>query len=266
MAAFFVLLLAIVGCAGAPAPPVRMDTAGVAAEANYEDMAVVLAKATDEKGFLDFGEMKKQAARLEAQLKRLAVTGPTATPALFPTPQARLAYWYNARTAWAIKLSLDADCPRDSLAPARLEERGFALDGRQMTLDQIDAGLLRDFDWREAAAAPCVRLHRPRLPRKPFTPDDVKAEALARLKEYLADGDRFVIDVDNRTIVYPPALWGLRGRLTEDYGRQYHAQGATLNTALLPYAGRIGELRLQSAIGYAEACDSRDGPLACLRH
>jgi hypothetical protein len=262
----FAFMVLFAGCAGAPVPPVRLDTAGVAPAANYEDLAFVLTTATNDKGYLDYDVLKNDANRLEAQLKRLAVTGPTATPALFPTYESRLAYWYNARAAWAIRLALDADCPRDSLAPARLEERGFPLDGRGMTLDQIDALLLRSFDWREAAAAPCVRLHRPRLPRKPFAPDDVKADAIARLKEYLADDDRFVIDVDSKTIFYPPALWAVRGRLIEEYGRQYHTQGTTLNTALLPYAGRIGELRLQSAIGYAEACDSRDGPLACLKH
>jgi hypothetical protein len=267
MAVFFVLVLAFAGCAGSPVLPVRLDTAGVAPAANYEDLAFVLAKATNDKGYLDYDELKSDANRLEAQLKRLAVAGPTATPALFPTYESRLAYWYNARAAWAIKLALDADCPRDSLAPARLEERGFPLDGRGMTLDQIDALLLGNFDWREAAAAPCVRLHRPRLPQKPFAPEGVKADAALRLKEYLADDDRFIIDVDSKTIFYPPALWAARGRLKEEsYGGWAGAHGVTLNTTLLPYAGRIGELRLQSAIGYAEACDSRDGPLACQRH
>jgi hypothetical protein len=249
-----------------PVSPVHLDTAGVTPAVNYEDLAFVLAKATNDKGYLDYDELKNDANRLEAQLKLLAVAGPTATPALVPTAESRLAYWYNARTAWAIRLALDADCPRDSLAPSRLEERGFPLDGRQMTLDQIDALLLRDFDWREAAAAPCIRLHRPRLPRKPFEPESVKADAVARLQEYLADEERFIIDVDKKTIFYPPVLWASRGRLIESYGRWCGTGGLTLNTTLLPYAGRIGELRLQSAIGYAETSDSRDGPLACGKH
>jgi len=266
LAAIAVVALAMGGCTAAPVQPVRLDLAGAAADANYDNLAFVLAKATNDQGYVDYDDLKKHAARLEAQLKRLAVCGPMATPALYPSPGARLAYWYNARTAWAIKLAFDANCPRDSLAPSRLEERPFPLDGRPMTLDALDAIILRDHGWQAAVGAPCIRLHRSRLPARPFSPLDVEAVVPRRFLEYLGDRDRFVIDVERRTIFYPPVLWSVRGRLIEEHGRTYRTEGATLNTAFLPFVRGVAALRLQDATGYAEAEGSRDGPLACLRH
>lgn len=258
---------AFAGCAPAPVPPVRLDLTGVTAtDANCDDLAFVLVKATSDAGYVDYDELKKHSARLEAQLKRFAVTGPTATPALFPKPADRLAYWYNARAAWAIKLAFDANCPRESLAHSRLEERPLPLDGRQLTLDAIDAIILRDHGWQAAVAAPCIRLHRARLPARPFSPLDAEAVAPRRLLEFLADRDRFVIDIEKQTIFCPPVLWSVRGRLIEEHNRTYRTEGATLNTALLPFVHGVAELRLQNATGYAEAEGSRDGPLTCLKH
>lgn len=259
----------LAGCADqqqpAAAPPVRLETAGVAPDANCDGLAVVLDQATNDKGHVDFDELKKHAPRLEAQLKRFAVTGPTATPALYATPADRLAYWYNARAAWALRLALDANCPQD-LSPSRLEERGFPLDGRTMSLDAIDELLQKEFGWREAAAAPCIRAHRARLPREPFSPGAVQAEVPRRLNDFLADRERFVIDVTTQTILFPPAIWSQRQRIAGDYCREFRTEAATLNTALLPHVKGLAELRLQSAIGYAEAPEPREGPLACLRH
>ena len=256
----------LAGCAAAPVQPVRLDTSGVRPDVNFADLAFILENATDEKGFLDYEALKKHAGRLDAQLKALAVSGPTASPGLYPTPEARLAYWYNARAAWAIKLAFDANCPRGGLARACLEERPFPLDGRRMTLDTIDAVLAGEADWRIPAAAPCVRLHRPRLPRQPFEGNTVLCESHRRFEEFLADRSRFIIDVGSRTILFPPALWALRGRLIGDYDREYRTQGATLNTALLRFVSGLAEFRLQNAIGYAEAPEPPGGPLACLRY
>jgi hypothetical protein len=255
--------LALAGCASVQ--PVRLDLCGSAGDANTDALAAVLSECTNKAGYIDCGELKRRKPLLDACLKRLAVTGPAAAPSLYPTPDARLAYWYNARAAWAMRLALDANCPRKALAPARLEERPFPLDGRQMTLDAIDAIILRDYGWQAAVAAPCVRLRRARLPARPFAARDVRPAVERRLQEYLADRDRFVIDVAGRDILFPPVLWGVRERLVAEHEQAFHTRGSTLNTALLPFASGVGSLRLQDATGYAEKSDSRDGPLACLR-
>jgi len=242
----------VAGCKP-PVEPIALDVAGATPEVSYDDLAAVLKVAfgddKDKRGFLVGDELKRVSDRLDAQLKRLAITGPTVTPALLPAPADRLAYWYNARTAWAIKLVLLAECPR-ALPRRLLETRPFPLDGRTMTLEQIDAILAEDADWRVAVAAPSVRRHRARLPAAPFSPKTVRDGIANRFHEYVADYERFIIDVERRQIVCHPLLWRVRERLIAEHHRKYRTEGATLTTALLPYVTGSGRRRLQDAIGY----------------
>ena len=94
-------------------------------------------------------------AKLDRQLALFAKIGPTTAPKRFSTPDERLAYWYNARAAWAIKLAMLKDCPEE-LSGAEFEERTFPPDGRRMTLADIDRALSREADWRIVTAAPCT--------------------------------------------------------------------------------------------------------------
>ena len=54
---------------------------------------------------------EKTEGLLDRQLKRLVVTGPQSTPELFGSPDAEVAYWYNARAA-VLKLVMLKDVPK----------------------------------------------------------------------------------------------------------------------------------------------------------
>ena len=261
------MFLAAGGWAGGCAPPpggVILDTSSVKPAADYTDLAIVLKRAVGRKGMLIPKAARECASHLDAQLKLLAVSGPTVTPALFPSQEDTLAYWYNARAAWAIKLSLMQDCP-DELSRACLEERSFPLDGRRMTLDEIDAILGRQEDWRVLVAAPDVRQQRSALPDQPFTSADIHKTIAERFNQFVADDRRFVIDVEQRKLLVPPVLWPLRHRLTDEHNRTYRTQGATLVTALLPYVSGAGRRRLQDAIGYRTVSARPAGMLAFIQ-
>jgi len=255
----------VAGC-NPPVKPIALGVTGARPEVNYDDLAAVLKVAfgddKDERGFLVGDELKRVSDRLDAQLKRLAVTGPTVTAALLPADDDRIAYWYNARTAWAIKLVLLAECPR-ALPRRLLETRPFPLDGRTMTLEQIDAILAEDPDWRLVVAAPSVRRHRARLPAAPFSPKTVRNEIANRFNEYVADDERFLIDVERQQIVVHPLLWVLRERLIAEHHRKYRTEGATLTTALLPYTTGSARRRLQDAIGYRCVPGKRADDVIC---
>ena len=260
----WVAVLVLAGCVE-KVEPVRLDTTGVEPRVTYADLAGVLDRGVDGNGHLDMFFLKKLAGRLDAQLKLLAVTGPTATPELVAGPEERLAYWYNARAAWATKLAMLANCPKE-LSRERFEARPFPLDGRQMTLEDIDAILSKDDDWRVVVAAPCARMHRARMPKAPFTAADVRGRAARRFEQYIDEADRFVIDVQERRILVPAVLWQFRRRLIDEHNRTYATTGATLITALLPYVGGSPARRLQNAIGYRPVLDQPGGPMACQRH
>jgi hypothetical protein len=246
-AAAIIFLLAM-GCQ--KVSPVTLDAAGVAPRVDYAPLAKVLKKSVNKDGavvLLGFNHCKDC---LDAQLKLLAVTGPTVTPKLFPTAEDALAYWYNARAAWAIKLASLCDDP-DKAGADQIEQREFPLDGRTMTLEKIDEILAGDADWRVVAAAPGVRADRADLPNEPFSPKTVREQIPQRMDEFIDTPTRFVIDVDSQRIFVPPVIWQYRQRLIDEYQSRYHTQDAMFSTALLPYVHGSAMRRLQDAVGYA---------------
>ena len=254
--------------------PVALDTSGTAAGVDYADLGAVLKGAVAGGGRVRPRRLPAFAARLDAQLKRLAVTGPAVTPRLFSTEGGRLAYWYNARAAWALKLLVlyseafaaaegaAGVLPPDVgwLARGQLKSRGidagdfqtteFPLDGRTMTLERIDALLADRFGWRALVAAPGVAPDRALLPAGPFSADDAAGSAARRFEGFIDDDSRLTIDVSSRRVRVPPVLWRFREQLIARHNETYNTRGATLTTALLRYVRGSAHRRLQDAVGY----------------
>ena len=268
-------------------PPVTLDTSGTAAGVHYGDLGAVLKGAVAAGGRVKPRRLPAFAARLDAQLRRLAVTGPTVTPRLFSTEGGRLAYWYNARAAWALKLLVlysEAFAAAeeaagvltrgvDRLARRQLKSRGidaedfqttqFPLDGRTMTLEGIDALLADRFGWRVLAAAPGVAPDRAALPAGPFSANDAAGSVAQRFERFIDDDSRLTIDVPSRHIRVPPVLWRFREQLIALHNETYNTRGATLTTALLRYVRGSAHRRLQDAVGYrcVRAARARIPPL-----
>ena len=188
---------------------------------------------------------------LDRQLAILAVTGPTATPGLFPTRADRLAYWYNAHAAWSMKLLAARGCPRLVGAKAMLD-RQFPLDGRTMSLREIGRILAADDDFRVAAAVPGATTCDARLPQRPISPDGFDQTVARRFQDLLADNIRVYLDVRRRRVLIPSALWQFRERLVADYNRTNHTKGATLITALLGMTTGQAHQHIRDALGYEE--------------
>ena len=247
----FALLLPLLGAGGCETrpPPISLDTRGVEPAVSYDGLARVLSSAVEANGLIDTDALKSGAAALEAQLKVLAITGPAATPDDFPTGGHVLAYWYNARAAWSMKLLLARGCPEEIRARA-LCDRPFPLDGREMTLNQIDAILAADADFRVAVAAPGVTMQHARMPNKPFAPEEIRKRIAERFAAFVDDETRFLIDIRGKRILVPPVLWQFRRQLIDTHRVRYGVEGATLATALLAYLGGSPHRRLQDAVGY----------------
>ena len=260
--AVFAAAFIMLGCRQMGPAPVTVDPYPANPRVDYSDLAIVLNRAVDEGGFLRSYEVADVQDRLDRQLALLAITGPTATPELFADADADIAYWYNARAAWAIKLSAMRGCS-PSPSTSSFEHIRFRLDGRMMTLRLIDDELAGFDDWRIVAAAPCVRLRRSALAREPFDPATVREAAVERFNDYAADSDRFVIDVEHRQVPYNHAIWRFRDRIIAEYERSYGTRGVSLNTALLPHISGLGQGRLQAAVGYKPVPADDAGPLAC---
>jgi hypothetical protein len=238
-----------------------LDVKGVRPASDYSNLAAVLHQAVDPQGQALPDALERCADRLDAQLKLLAVTGPTATPALFANPDDRLAYWYNASAAWSMKLALLAKFPEE-MDQRALHHRPFPLDGRKMTLHDIRLLLQTEGDFRVALLAPGVSVQNGPLPATPMAGPDVRGRIVETFNRYMADPKRLVIDIDRRRILFPPGLWRVRDELIRRYDDQYGAPQATLATALMPYVRAAALRRLQDAIGYREEPAQETGLLA----
>ncbi len=214
---------AAAGCAPATGP-VELNTRGVTPRVDYSNLAVVLKECVDPQGQVLPEILDRYAHRLDVQLKLMAVTGPTKTPAFFTTQDDRLAYWYNAAAAWSMKLALAAKFPEEMNEP-ELHRRAFPLDGGKMTLHEIHDLLRKDADFRVALLVPCVCVREGPLPATPLTGADFRRRIDEAFNRYVADPKRLVIDVENRCILFPPGLWRVRDRLIGQYEKTYGMRG-----------------------------------------
>lgn len=243
------LAFATASCA-APLPPVEVDAAGVMPQEDYQPLAKVLAACVTGDGQLNPTALKEQADALELQLKILAVAGPRSTPELFGDDQKRLAYWLNARAAWTMKLIILCNCPREMDDPRAFRDRRFYLDGRYMTLCEIDQILAADSDWRTVVVAPGVTYDRAALPLEPFAAAGLRDAIARRFVDHVDDPRRFVIDIAAQTIYVSPVLWELRQHIRDLYASTYGTRNVAFQTALLPYVQGSAARRVQDAIGY----------------
>jgi hypothetical protein len=229
--------------------PVYLDTRGIAPKVDYSALAVVLKKAVNKDGYVVLDKFPPVAAELEKQLKLLAVTGPAATPDLLPTKDDRLAYWYNARAAWAIQLAVMQH--RDKrIDPDGLRIRPFSLDGRLMTLERIDVAIEKLGGVPAVIAAPGVYLRRAALPAEPFKPEGIGKIIRKRSVAFVDDKKRFIIDIESQKVRFPPVVWRYRKQILDYYADHYGQVKATLTTAMLPVVSESALRRLQDAVGY----------------
>lgn len=243
------------GCTPEPGP-VRLDLDGIRSSADVSDLSVVLTRAVTSDGRLKPPEAERLIHRLDSQLRKMAATGPTATPSLYPTDATRWAYWYNARVAWSIKLAALAGFSERVSARA-MRRRRFPLDGRSMSLAQIDDVLLAEArrigDFRLAACAPGACVQDAPLPNKPHLAEGFEARLGASFESLVLDARRFIVDVKRKRVRVPSMLWDVRGLLLRTYEQKYGPSGANLITTLRPHLGPRGRRRLDEALGYAVA-------------
>ncbi len=240
------------GCTQTPCGnPVTLDTSGVSPKVDYTRLTAVLKSVVNKQGLVMRWALCEENDTLNEQLRLLAVTGPTATPSLFPTAEDRLAYWYNARAAWSMKLVMLCGFP--PALEEGMDDRLVQLDGRMMSLKDIDNILAADGDWRTLVVAPGVALYRAALPREAMDGKGIREAIDGRFNELAGDGLRFIVDIDKHEVLVPPALWAARTRIIAEYEKTYCTTGANLLTAMLPYLRGSSQRRIRNAIGYRVA-------------
>lgn len=134
------------------APALAQNPAGdggpatTSAPMDYRPLDAILRAAVRPTG-VDYGAVRARLAELRAFHDGLAAVGPRSTPARFTTSGARRAYWLNAYNATVLRGVAEAPAGLRSvqdLAPdfGFFRRRRWSIDGRELTLDQIEHGEL----------------------------------------------------------------------------------------------------------------------------
>ncbi|MEO8190437.1 MAG: DUF547 domain-containing protein [Acidobacteriota bacterium] len=218
--------LAAVACLGLSAcgtriPPPRTLKEGV--ESPDKAWSRVLSRHVNDKGQLDFAGIAGDPADLEAYLAWVAKVSPDATPDLFPSPQARLAYFVNAYNAVAIYDVIRSDFPAnlDKVKKKFFYTNRFEMGGRYVSLYALENSTIRPIgDPRVHFALNCMARSCPRLPREPFAAETLDATL---------DRDARYFFAEERNVSLQPAKKTVRlSSILQFYEKDFLAKAPTL--------------------------------------
>jgi len=267
-----VLGAALSGCAPTGPGPEPLVLAGISGPepAGFADLTVVLAAVVDDRGRIDPTALATCLPRLDRQLAALA--RPWSDEARQSGSDVRLAWLYNARAAWCLRIiarqrrltgvGQDEYALPGTIDRARLLDSSFPMDGGSTSLRQIDRELAAMDDFRIACAAPGATDLVGLLPGEAFAADTIRATVPGRFNDYVRDDRRIVIDHAARRLRVPPALHKARWAAVLRYNERFSTTDAMLITALGPYLDDRARRRLAAATGYR--AEVRSGPAGIL--
>lgn len=221
---------------------------------DVRDFAVVVRENVRD-NLVDYQHLKAHPDALERFLAYVSEVGPLSKPNQFRTPQERTAYWINAYNAAALRFVLQ-QYPTDTVyplvGPSFEYDFAFPVDGRPMTLHDIEVRAFRDSreDVRVLFALCAAARGCPPLQNEPFYGADLPRRMA--LTARLAMANRNLVRRDDSAqmlLVWWPML-ARRDEFIRFYERRNATHGATLLNVLLDFSGQQERLFLQSAIDY----------------
>lgn len=166
---------------------------------------------------VDYKALKAAPEQLDAYLASLAAVKPAEYEA-WPRAE-KIAFWINAYNAYTIKAILDhypiksswkasLRYPKNSIRqiPGVWDKLKFAVLGRQLTLDEIEHGILRkEFkEPRAHMALVCASLGCPVLREEPYTGAALDAQLDDQARRFLATPSKFRLDREKGVAYFSP--------------------------------------------------------------
>ena len=239
-AVFAVILAAMVmpGCQANRSTDMVFDSAFYAsagaasspAPFSYDDYVATLKKCVDDKGLVNYQELKLDHRNLDNFL--LAMARLDAATYQGWDEKSRIAFWSNAYNALTLKLIIEnypikvttpvePECPPISILqiPDRWDKVQWLVMGRKLTLGQIENGILRGQDKELAAAyglfyeprvhmdMTCAGMSCPPLRTEPYSGAKLDEQLNDQAKAYMANPTNFRIDRRARK-VYVSRIFG----------------------------------------------------------
>jgi hypothetical protein len=173
---------------------------------DYQSYGQILQKYVNTSGKVQYSALHNDIAPLSKFVDSLAAVSPVSHPALFPTKEAKLAYWVNTYNALVVH-AFASEYPKDK---ARLKSkvgqyqffyrRKFKVGGVLRSLDDIEAKSIRPLDNRIHFSIVCASESCPWLSNEAFTEQNVMAKLEDRAKLFLNQDRNVKVDSAKRTI------------------------------------------------------------------
>jgi hypothetical protein len=208
-------------------------------------------------GLVDYEHLAAHPESLNRFLELISSVGPESTPQLFPSNQARLAYYINVYNAGVLKAVLVEQVPATMYPfgrPALDHRYHLTVDRKSMTLVE-----LRDAARASSAGDPRIEfalcaaaMGSPPLADQPWRADTI-ARHLDEVARMAMDHPRMVsIDHVGHHLLLALAIHEQRDAFLEYYTRLTRAPSPTLLNVLLMMAGSVRREWLNTAVGYPE--------------
>jgi hypothetical protein len=177
---------------------------------NVHLYAPILAQYVHADGRVDYAGIKASAGPLKQFVSEMAAVSPDSHPQLFPSREAKLAYWINAYNALVLHaFSREYPEKKDRLKGLLGKAQFFyrikhQVGGRQRSLDDIETNTIRKFDdARIHFAIVCASASCPWLAREPYTPANLESMLEAETRRYFSQSRNFKFDEARREVWLP---------------------------------------------------------------
>ncbi len=222
-----VIFLSGPGAQAKPSRPSALD---------WAPLERVLETFVDDRGLVRYSALKLHRADLDRAIAEIERLSPLNAPELFPTRQARLAYWINAYNAWVLRLVVD-HYPTSSIT--RIGPIPFGaffitrvdVGGKKMTLRALENDILRgDFqDARIHFAINCASRSCPPLARHVYRAETLEEQLDQAARAFINDDHQVTLNPAERRIVVSKLFDWYASDFRASVAEKSHGQGTVLD-------------------------------------
>lgn len=215
---------------------------------NYDDYMAVLKAYVNDKGMVNYKQLKANRAKLDTFVRELSGLDP-ATYATWNTRD-KIAFWINAYNGLTLKAIIDNYPIKSSFFRSRIypknsirqisgvwDEKKFKLMGTERTLEQIEHEILRK-QFKEPGihvALVCAAMGCPPLRKEPYVGEMLEEQFDDQARHFLANQKKFQIDRKEAKVSLSPIFNWFAGDFANKYapkknlGRHDKEESAVLN-------------------------------------
>jgi hypothetical protein len=215
---------------------------------NYDDYMAVLKAYVNDKGMVNYKQLKANRAKLDSFVRELSGLGP-ATYAKWNSRD-KIAFWINAYNGLTLKVIIDNYPIKSSFFRSRIypknsirqisgvwDKKKFRVMGTERTLEQIEHEILRK-QFKEPGihvSLVCAAMGCPPLRNEPYVGNRLQEQFDDQAHRFLANQKKFQIDRKDAKVSLSPIFKWFAGDFVDKYapkknlGRHDKEESAVLN-------------------------------------